>query len=281
MLPRLLESGHRKGGGLSAGTVRHVHRLLKQALAQAVRWGGDWAISRNPCDAVKPPKAWPTKMHVHDVAQTVDLLEALRDNRLFPAVLLAALCGLRRGEIAALRWGQVDLNAASLAVVQSAEQTKTAVRYKEPKTGRARTVALSTMMVEELRAHRLSQAEELLRLGIRVTDETFVVARADGLPLQPDTLTQEWKRLVAKTGLPRIRFHDLRHSHVTHLLASGVHPNTARSQQGRDHPRPVLACDAGHARGCCGAGRCGASQGTAGLIHQQYGSSLVLVALCN
>jgi integrase len=162
---RLLESGHRKGGGLSAGTVRHVHRLLKQALAQAVRWGGDWAISRNPCDAVKPPKASPAKMHVHDVAQTVDLLEALRDNRLFPAVLLAALCGLRRGEIAALRWGQVDLNAGSLAVVQSAEQTKTTVRYKEPKTGRARTVALSTMMVEELRAHRLRQAEELFRLG--------------------------------------------------------------------------------------------------------------------
>jgi integrase len=228
----LLESGHRKGGGLSAGTVRHVHRLLKQALAQAVSWGGDWAISRNPCDAVKPPKAAPAKMHVHDVAQTVDLLEALRDNRLFPAVLLAALCGLRRGEIAALRWGQVDLQAGSLAVVQSAEQTKRTVRYKEPKTGRARTVALSPMMVEELRAHRLRQAEELLRLGIRVTDETFVVARADGLPLQPDTLTQEWKRLVAKTGLPRIRFHDLRHSHATHLLASGVHPKIASERLG-------------------------------------------------
>jgi integrase len=230
----LLESGHRKGGGLSAGTVRHVHRLLKQALAQAVRWGGDWAISRNPCDAVKPPKAAPAKMHVHDVAQTVDLLEALRDNRLFPAVLLAVLCGLRRGEIAALRWGQVDLNTntGSLAIVQSAEQTKRAVRYKEPKTGRARTVALSPMMVEELRAHRLRQAEELLRLGIRVTDETFVVARADGLPLQPDTLTQEWKRLVAKTGLPRIRFHDLRHSHATHLLASGVHPKIASERLG-------------------------------------------------
>src|SRR5262249_10311107 len=69
---RLLESGHRRGGGLSAGTVRHVHRLLKQALAQAVRWGGDWAISRNPCDAVKPPKASAAKIPVHDVAQTVD-----------------------------------------------------------------------------------------------------------------------------------------------------------------------------------------------------------------
>jgi integrase len=211
---RLLESGHRKGGGLSAGTVRHCHILLKAALAQAVRWGGDWAISRNPCDAVKPPKAAAAKMNTYDVAQTVDLLETIRGARLFPSVLLAVMCGLRRGEIAALRWGQVDLNAGSIAIVQSAEQTGTTVRYKEPKTGRARTVALSPMMVEELRAHRLRQAEELLRLGVKVTDESFVCAREDGLPLQPQTLTHEWKRLVAKTGLPRIRFHDLRHAHA-------------------------------------------------------------------
>jgi len=229
---RLLESGHRRGGGLSAGTVRHVHRLLKQALAQAVRWGGDWAINRNPCDAVKPPKAAQAKMQVYDVTQTVDLLEAIRGARLFPSVLLAVLCGLRRGEIAALQWGQVDLNAGSISIVQSAEQTKTTVRYKEPKTGRARTVALSPMIVEELRAHRLRQAEELLRLGIRPTDETFVVSREDGLPLQPQTLTHEWKRLVAKTGLPRIRLHDLRHSHATAMLATGVHPKIASERLG-------------------------------------------------
>jgi integrase len=229
---RLLESGHRKGGALAAGTVRHCHILLKAALAQAVRWGGDWAINRNPCDAVKPPRAAPAKMHTYDVEQTVALLEAIRGSRLFPSVLLAVLCGLRRGEIAALRWGQVDLNAGSIAIVQSAEQTGTTVRYKEPKTGRARTVALSPTIVEELRAHRLRQAEELLRLGIKVTDETFVCAREDGLPLQPQTLTHEWKRLVAKTGLPRIRFHDLRHAHATHMLSAGVHPKIASERLG-------------------------------------------------
>jgi integrase len=128
--------------------------------------------------------------------------------------------------------GQVDLNAGSIAIVQSAEQTGTTVRYKEPKTGYGRTLALSPTLVDELRAHRLRQAEELLRLGIKVTDETFVCAREDGLPLQPQTLTQEWKRLVAKTGLPRIRFHDLRHSHATHMLASGVHPKIASERLG-------------------------------------------------
>jgi integrase len=225
----LLESGHRKGGGLSAGTVRHCHTLLKQALAQAVEWG---TISRNPCDAVKPPKASPVMMRTYDVEQTVDLIEAIRGSRLFAAVLLGALCGLRRGEIAALRWGQVDLNAGSIAIVQSAEQTRAGVRYKEPKSGHGRKVALSPTMIEELRAHRLRQAEKLLRLGIKVTDESFVCAREDGRPLQPQTLTHEWKRLVAKTGLPRIRFHDLRHTHATALLASGVHPKIASERLG-------------------------------------------------
>jgi integrase len=166
---RLLESGHKKGGGLSAGTVRHCHILLKAALAQAVRWGGDWAISRNPCDAVKPPKAAPSKMNTYDVAQTVALLDSIRSSRLFPSVLLAVLCGLRRGEVAALQWGQVDLNAGLITIVQSAEQVGTAVRYKEPKSGHGRKVALSPMMVEELRGHRLRQSQELLRLGVRIT----------------------------------------------------------------------------------------------------------------
>ena len=229
---RLLESGHKRGGGLSAGTVRHCHILLKAALAQAVRWGGDWAISRNPCDAVRPPKLSPGKMNTYDVAQTVALLDAVRGSRLFPSVLLAVLCGLRRGEVAALRWGKVDLNAGSITIIQSAEQVGTTVRYKEPKSGHGRKVALSSMMVEELRAHRLRQSQELLRLGIRITDETFVIAREDGLPLQPQTLTHEWKRLVAKTGLPKIRFHDLRHAHATHMLASGVHPKIASERLG-------------------------------------------------
>ena len=228
----LLGRGHYKGGPLAAGTVRHCHTLLKAALAQAVRWGGDWAIPRNPCDAVRPPKAQPGKMRVYDLQQTIDMLEAIRGARLFPSVLLAVLCGLRRGEIAALRWCQVDLNAGSIVIVQSAEQTGTTVRYKEPKTGRGRTVALSPTMIEELRAHRLHQAQEQLRLGTRLTDKSFVCAQEDGRPLQPQTITHEWKRLVAKLGLPRIRLHDLRHSHATHMLSAGVHPKVASERLG-------------------------------------------------
>ena len=151
---------------------------------------------------------------------------------MFVPVLLAVLCGLRRGEISALRWGRVDLDTAQLAVVESAEQTKAGVRYKQPKSGKGRTVAMSATVVEELRAHRLKQAQDLLSLGVRQTAETFICTREDGLPLQPNTLTIYWDRLIAKTALPRIRFHDLRHAHATHLLSSGIHPKVASERLG-------------------------------------------------
>lgn len=225
-----LASGRRKGnGGLSTGTVLHIHRLLKQALGQAVQWE---MISRNPCNGVKPPKIKPKPMQTYDIAQTVDLIEAMRGTRLFVPIVLAVLCGLRRGEISALRWQHINLAAGQVAVVQSAEQTKDGVRYKEPKSGRARTVALSATVVDELRAHRLRQAEELLRLGVRVTDATFVYTREDGEPMQPNTLTHDWDRKIAGTGLPRLRFHDLRHAHATHMLSSGVHPKVASERLG-------------------------------------------------
>jgi integrase len=227
---KALASGRRDGtGGLSARTVGHMHRVLHEALQQAIGWQ---LLARNPAAACRPPKVEHRPMRTYDLAQTAELLAAMRGTRFFIPVVLAVLCGLRRGEIAALRWGQVDLDKGQLAVIQSAEQTRAGVRYKEPKSGRTRTVALSASVIEELRAHRIKQAQELLRLGLRATDATFVCAREDGQPLQPLTLTHDWERKLSKTALPRIRFHDLRHAHATHLLSSGVHPKVASERLG-------------------------------------------------
>ena len=227
---KALTSGRRDGqGGLSPRTVTHIHRVLREALQQALRWQ---LLARNPADAVKPPKVERGKMHTYDIGQTATLLTKLRGNRMFIPTVLAVLCGLRRGEISAVRWGQVDFDAGHISVEQSAEQTKQGVRYKPPKSGRARTVAMSGTVATELRAHRITQAEELLRLGVRLSDESFVVAQADGTPLQPNTLTHNWAIECAKTGLPRIRYHDLRHAHATHLLSSGVHPKVASERLG-------------------------------------------------
>jgi integrase len=147
-------------------------------------------------------------------------------------VILAVLGGLRRGEIIALRWRHVDFTGRQLAVTESAEQTAAGVRLKETKSGRSRTVALSQSMADELQAHKVRQARELLALGVRQTGETFIVAQFDGKPIQPRTLTHMWMQFVVDCGLPRVRFHDLRHAHATHLLMAGVHPKIASERLG-------------------------------------------------
>jgi integrase len=228
---KALVSGRREGtGGLSPRTVHHMHVILKGALAQAVKWE---MLVRNPAAAVDPPKVGHAPMNTYDLSQTAELIEAVRGKRILVPTILAVLCGLRRGEIVALRWRNIDVAAGQLAVVQSAEQTKAGIRYKEPKSGRARTLALSATVVAELKAHRILQAQELLRVGKRLSDNDFVVAQADGSPLRPHSLGQEWVRFLAgSTTLPRVRFHDLRHAHATHLLASGVHPKVASERLG-------------------------------------------------
>lgn len=208
-----------------------MRRVLVKALSQAVTWD---RLVKNPAAATTPPKVERTKMLAYDASQTAVLIEAFRSSRMFIPMLLAVMCGLRRGEILALRWRHVELggNRCMLSIRESAEQTKEGVRYKEPKAGKSRTVALSSMMLAELKAHRARQAEEQLKIGIRPDDDSFVVAQADSRPLKPVSLTHEWTRLLAKTSLPRIRFHDLRHTHATQMLAAGVHPKVASERLG-------------------------------------------------
>jgi integrase len=236
---KALASGRRDGtGGLAPTTVVYMHRLIKHSLAQAIRWD---MISRNPADAVTPPKVERGTLTTYDMPQTAELIEVARGTRLHVPILLAVTCGLRRGEIVALRWRNVDFQNAGLSIVESAEQTKTGVRYKPPKSGKGRRVALSASVAEELRSHKIRQAEELLRLGMRQDDAAFVYAQEDGSPIQPRSLTHMWTKAVGDMDLPRIRFHDLRHAHATHLLASGVHPKVASERLG--HSRIGITLD--------------------------------------
>jgi integrase len=227
-----------KEGGLSPRSVGHMHRVLKQALGQAVKWQD---LSRNPADAVEPPKVEWRPMQTYDLPQTAELIEAVRDTSLLVPTLLAVLCGLRRGEVCALRWRNVDLVTGQISVVESLEQTKSGLRFKSPKSGKGRTVALSATMVEELRAHRIKRAEGLLRLGIALSDDDLVIAHADGSIVQPIYISQQWARTIRKTGLPHLRYHDLRHAHASHLLANGVHPKVASERLG--HSRVGITLD--------------------------------------
>jgi hypothetical protein len=129
------------------------------------------------------------------------------------------------------------------------------VRIKEPKSGRSRTVALPASVRDELRAHKLKQAQALLKIGVRVTNDSFVASLEDGSMLRPVLLTHEWRHAIRGTALPRIRFHDLRHAHAPHAeerRASQGCQRAAWAFPGRDYAGPVFACPAWNAGGCGG-----------------------------
>jgi integrase len=221
-----------KPGALAPQTRRHIHRILRTALARAVE---QQLLARNPADVFKKrlPKVERRELVTLTADQSAQLLEAIAHSRVYWPVLLALSTGMRRGEILAVRWKNVDLELGTLRVVESLEQTKTSIRFKAPKSGRHRAITLPGYAVEELRRLKREQAEALLALGVRQTSNTLLCCRSDGEPHQPLSLTYEFARFMGRMkDLPRVRFHDLRHSHATQLLASGVHPKIASERLG-------------------------------------------------
>jgi len=226
-----LAKGRKDGkGGLSAQSVVHFHRLLHKAFAQALKWQ---LLARNPIQAVEPPRAERQEMRALDEDETASLLNLLAESRLYMPTMLAVTTGLRRGEILGLHWSNVDLATGTIAVVQSLEQTKEGLRFKSPKTHRSRrSIALPAITVEALRSHRATQAEERLALGPIYDDRDLVCPRQGGAPWAPDAFSTAFAARVRRSALGRFRFHDLRHSHATHLLRAGVHPKIVSERLG-------------------------------------------------
>ena len=134
----------------------------------------------------------------------------------------------------ALRWKNIDLDRGIAARDgKSWSRPKQEFGSRTPKTDRTRAITLPAFAVEELRRLKREQAEQLLRLGVRQSGETLVCCREDGEPKQPRSLTHEFAHVMGRIMiLPRVRFHDLRHSHATQLLADGVHPKVAQERLG-------------------------------------------------
>lgn len=231
MYSEALREGRRDGkGGLSPQTVLHFHRVLHKALAQAVKWQ---LLARNPADAVDPPKPERKSMRALADNEMADLLKLVEGSPLYMPVLLAVTTGLRRGEILALRWQDIELEKGQATISRSLEQTKDGLRYKRPKTERgSRNVALPGFTVEALKSHKAEQAKRRLKLGPVYEDNDLICARDDGAPTPPDTLSTNFASTIRRAKLPHVRFHDLRHTHATQLLKQGVHPKVVSERLG-------------------------------------------------
>jgi integrase len=172
-------------------------------------------------------------LHSPDAAKVAKVLDAARGTRLYVPLALAASTGLRRGELLALRWREVDLEAGSLRVVASLQRVSADLVFLSLKTDRGRrTVGLPPAAVTLLRRHRKEQAERRLLLGGAWADLDLVIERGDGEPFPPDSLSRDWYRLVRRVELPGLRLHDLRHAYATALLTAGVHPKVTSEALG-------------------------------------------------
>jgi integrase len=223
----------------------HHHRVLHEALHQAIKWQ---ILGRNVADAVEPPRPERKEMCALDEAETAKLLEAAQGSRMYTPILVAVTTGLRRGELLGLRWQDVELDTEILAVRQSIEQTRSGLRFKTPKTQKGqRAVALPSITVETLRRHRTEQNKERLLLGPRYADQGLVFSMPDGTPWEPDAFTDAYRVIARQSGLPQVRFHDLRHTHATQLLRQGIHPKVVSERLG--HATVAITLDI--FRTCC------------------------------
>ena len=228
----LLKNGKVDYTGLSHQSVANCRRALKKALSDAVKWG---LLSNNPMTFVDAPRVIAVSRPTWDAMQAKVFLDAVAANELVAAWVVFLTTGMRRGEVAGLRWDAIDLDKASLAVRINRVSAGKGNRVAEhpPKTKRGqRSIALDTGTIDALRAHRRRQLEDRLRVGLAWTETGFVFCGLDGLPLHPDTFTSTFKRLRDPLLLPSITLHDLRHTSASLALAAGVHPKVVSERLG-------------------------------------------------
>jgi integrase len=218
---------------LSASTVQKIHHILHKALAQAIRWD---LIARNPTDNVKAPTPTSKEMHPLSAHEAHKLLETAQGDRLEALYVLAIHTGMRRGELLGLKWSDVDLENSRIGIRRTLTRTDGGKRYTlgDPKTKRShRTVRITPQAVEALRRHLTNQMEEMERLGDIYIDQGLVFTTEVGTPINPSNLRQRsFAPLLERAGLPRITFHDLRHTCASLLFQKNVHPKLVQELLG-------------------------------------------------
>lgn len=250
------------GKEVSVSMVHHVHRTLRVALNQAVDWG---YMPRNPSARLKLPRHEAREFRVLTPAETKKLVQALHDadpkkqkarRALWAPVAVAVSTGLRLGELLALQWSDVDLKAGTLIVRHTLEEVGTTLRLKAPKTrGSRRTVPLHPDTVQVLKEHRRRQ--NALRLRLRGWEDNNLVfpdttptssnlaveprSFAPGRARSPKALQHVFRREMKALGYDGLRFHDLRHTHITHLLHAGVNVKDVSARVG--HASAAMTLD--------------------------------------
>jgi integrase len=225
---------------LSPRTALHVHRVLREALGHAMKWG---LLARNVCDAVDPPKPRNKEMaalNTPDVQRFLDLASA---SPFGPVFFLGIYTGMRRSELLGLRWSAVDIASKTLSVTETLQHINgKGLVALQPKTDRSRrAVSLPPSAVALLSGMKVKQREQREAMGLEWKESDYVFSHFDGTPFHPNTVTRAFSRIIKKAGLPKVRLHDLRHTHATLMLKQGVHPKIVSERLG--HASIIITLD--------------------------------------
>jgi integrase len=213
--------------GASRSTVRMCHAILHRALDGAVKWG---LLARNVCDAVNQPKAKQTEMSVWDPNQVAQFLQAAQGHRWEALFYLAVTTGLRQSELMGLFWTDLDWDARKLRIQRQCYRG----RLTELKRSSSRRpVALGELAIQKLRERQEIQMHE--REHPDWEEQGFIFTRQGGDPVSRSMLYRTFLKLAEEAGLPRIRFHDLRHTAATLMLTRGIHPKVVSELLGHSN----------------------------------------------
>jgi integrase len=206
--------------GLAPRTVHHLRALLRIALNRAMRWG---LVVRNVAALADSPRIERFDVRMLAPAEAKQLLAAAEDDRLGALYSVALALGLRQGEALGLSWEDIDFESRRLHVRHGLQRIAGELRLVEPKTRQSRrTIAMPGVVIDALQHHRAKQTQERLLAGRRWRDTRLVFTSTIGTPIEVGNLRRSFWKLLDRAGLPRMRFHDLRHSCASLLLVQGV-----------------------------------------------------------
>ena len=224
--------------GVSPATVHRAHSVLQKSLDEGVRHG---VVVKNVCRLQRPPRGDAKEIQILTPQQVEDLPALLRGHALEAPALTSAFTGLRRGELLALRWGNVDLDDEVIRVRQSLEETRAGLRFKPPKSkAGVRDIKLPAIVTDVMHAHRKRELERRLQLGQgKLTEDALVFPTWEGEPQRPNSFGSLWSKWAQAAGL-NVSFHALRHTHASQLIDMGVDVVTISKRLGHSSPSITL-----------------------------------------
>lgn len=208
-------------GLMTPRSLQHLRDILRGALNDAIRWG---ELERNVAAHARLPEQKQEQVEALTKEQARALLKAMQGHQMERLFRLALTLGLRRSEIAGLRWDAVDLEEKVLSVREGLQRApKAGLQIEEPKSVRSRRdILMPRVALDLLREQRKAQLEDKLRAGNKWQETGYVFADGFGKPFDPDRLTHEFKVVAIAAKLPKLTFHGLRHAAATMMLAQGV-----------------------------------------------------------